>query len=144
MKKFLLIFLSIVSLFSCASDDTENNNPNLPSIGFTYQINLDLPEYNSLKFPGNEQVINIQGVGINGVVVYNVDNTLYTAFEISDPNIPLSDCSVLTINGIEATSDCDNDNVYNIITGQQTQGTGGFPLLAYQVRRDGNTITVSN
>lgn len=144
MKKKILAALFLVFLISCDSDDTQRDNPNLSSVGFTYQINLDLPEFNSLKFPGNAQIITIDGIGINGIVVYNIDNSFYTAFEISDPNIPLSECSPLKINGIEAASNCDNGNLYNIVTGQQTEGTGGYPLLAYQVRRDGNTVTVSN
>ncbi|WP_298548523.1 hypothetical protein [uncultured Aquimarina sp.] len=144
MKKIIVIACISLLIFSCSSDDNRTNNPNLPSIGFNHTVNLDLPGFNSLKFPGNAEEIRIEGVGIKGVVIYNVDNTLYSAFELSDPNITPSDCSALNINGIRAESNCGNDNVYEIISGQQLEGEGGFPLLRYQIRREGNILVISN
>ncbi|MBW1295268.1 hypothetical protein [Aquimarina litoralis] len=144
MKKILFILSISLCIISCSSDDNRSNNPNLPSISFNHTVNLDLPQFNDLKFPGNSEVIRIEGVGIQGVIIYNVDNTLYSAFELSDPNIPPSDCSALSINGIRAESNCGNDNAYEIINGQQLEGEGGFPLLRYQIRREGNILVISN
>ncbi|SEK90718.1 hypothetical protein SAMN04487910_1442 [Aquimarina amphilecti] len=144
MKKIILVVFISVFILSCSSDDGRSNNPNLPSIGFNHTVNLDLPQFNSLKFPGNFELIRIEGVGIKGVVIYNIDNTLYSAFELSDPNIIPSSCSALSVTGIRAESNCGNDNAYEIINGQQLEGEGGFPLLRYQIRRDGNILVVSN
>ncbi|WP_298310916.1 hypothetical protein [uncultured Aquimarina sp.] len=144
MKKIIVLICFSISLLSCSSDDNRINNPNLPSIGFNHNVNLDLPQFNSLKFPGNAEDIRIEGVGIKGVVIYNVDNTLYSAFELSDPNIAPSSCSALNINGIRAESNCGNDNAYEIVSGQQIEGEGGFPLLRYQIRREGNNLIISN
>lgn len=144
MKKIISIVCFSLLLLACSSDDARTSNPNLPSIGFNHAVNLDLPEFNSLKFPGNSEVIRIEGVGIKGVIIYNVDNTLYSAFELSDPNIIPSSCSALNVIGIRAESNCGNDNAYEIISGQQLEGEGGFPLLRYQIRREGNILIVSN
>ncbi|MFD2563251.1 hypothetical protein [Aquimarina rubra] len=144
MKKIIVIVCLSLFMLSCSSDDGRSNNPNLPSISFNHTVNLDLPQFNSLKFPGNFEVIRIEGVGIKGVIVYNVDNTLYSAFELSDPNIPPSDCSALSVTGIRAESNCGNDNAYEIVSGQQLEGEGGYPLLRYQVRREGNILAISN
>ncbi|MHA7056600.1 hypothetical protein ACWGOQ_0005230 [Aquimarina sp. M1] len=144
MKKIIsLVYFSLL-LLSCSSDDNRSNNPNLPSISFNHTVNLDLPQFNSLKFPGNSEIIGIEGIGIKGVIIYNVDNTLYSAFELSDPNIPPSSCSALVVTGIRAESNCGNDNAYEIISGQQLEGEGGFSLLRYQIRREGNILVVSN
>ncbi|WP_299435142.1 hypothetical protein [uncultured Aquimarina sp.] len=144
MKKIIVIVCFSILIISCSNDDGRSNNPNLPSISFNHTINLDLPQFNSLKFPGNSEVIRIDGVGIKGVIIYNVDNTLYSAFELSDPNMIPSSCSALNINGIRAESNCGNDNAYEIINGQQLEGEGGFPLLRYRISREGNTLFISN
>ncbi len=144
MNKIVLIIVVLLTTISCDSDDSRTSNPNLIPPSFNIEVNLDLPQFNSLKFPGNSEIITTQGVGVKGIVIYNVDNTQYTAFELSDPNIAVSSCSALEINGLNAESNCGNDNVYNIVTGQQTEGEGGYPLLRYRINRQGNILFVSN
>ncbi len=144
MKKYFYCFFAIALLVSCSTDDSSDNNPFLPPATFNYQLNLDLPQYNDLKFPGNFFIDNIQGHGIRGVIIYNVDNNLYHAFELSDPNHSPSDCSHQLVSGITSTCNCNDGNSYNIVTGQQTSGEGGQHLRRYRIRRDGNTLFVSN
>jgi len=144
MKKIIVLVCFTLLIISCSNDDGRSNNPNLPSISFNHTINLDLPQFNELKFPGNSDVLRIDGVGIKGVIIYNLDNTLYSAFELSDPNIIPSSCSALNVNGIRAESNCGNDNAYEIVNGQQLEGEGGFPLLRYRITREGNTLFLSN
>jgi len=144
MKKIILIVCISLLILSCSDDDDRPNNPNLPSVSFNHTINLDLPGFNSLKFPGNSEVITVANVGIKGVIIYNVDNTQYSAFELSDPNIFPSSCSALDVNGTFAESNCGNDNVYEIINGIQLEGEGGFPLLRYRITRQGNVLFISN
>ncbi len=87
MKRFLFYsFLSILITGCSASDDGRYNNPNLVDVNFRLQLNLDLPQYNQLNFPGNQIAIYDDLAGIGGVVVYNVNNDLYLAYELSDPN----------------------------------------------------------
>lgn len=131
-------------MVSCSSDDTKSKNSFLPNINVNFQINLNLPEYNNLKFPGGVYEDKTEGRGIKGVVIYNINDQQYSAFELSDPNILPSECSALRIEGVEAYSNCGNDNVYEIINGQQIKGTGGYPLLRYQIRKEGNTLFITN
>jgi len=145
MKKLIVIACFSMLLFGCSNDDSRSDNPNLPSISFNFTVNLDLPQFSQLKFPGNAEVVTTGGVGIKGVIIYNINDTLYSAFELSDPNIIPSSCSALQVTGIIASSNCGNDNEYQIASfGQQTSGEGGFPLLAYQIRREGNILVISN
>lgn len=141
IKSFLLIFI-VSGLASCDPDDGIRNNPYLNEVSFRLNINLNLPEYNNLNFPGNSYTS--YNHGINGVVVYNVNNTQYTAFELSDPNHPLTNCSRLTVQGIIATCSCSDGNSYNILTGELSSGTGQYTLKPYRVRKSGNIIEVYN
>ena len=143
MKKTLLYLLLTFSFSGCSDDDELRiNNPNLPDLHFTFQLDLNLPQYNQLNFPGNSFVT--YNYGLNGVVIYNVNNSLYTAFELTDPNHIPNECSVLALNGTEATCQCEDGNVYTVITGQQIAGQGQYPLKPYRIVRLGNQITVSN
>ena len=146
MYKFLFSLLIIVILVSCNKnndDGINNNNPYLTPPIVTITLNLNLPEYNPLRFPGNSIVLPQQG--IKGIIVYNVNNDLYTAFDLTDPNHLPNSCSKMTVEGIIATCTCEDQNAYDIVTGQITppvQNT--YPMHQYRISRSGDNITVSN
>ncbi|HET7361680.1 MAG TPA: hypothetical protein VFI78_07085 [Salinimicrobium sp.] len=143
MKKSLL-FLSLSLLFlGCSKDDNgRNNNPYLVDLNFAFRVNLNLPQYNQLNYPGNS--MSLYTHGIKGIVIYNLNNTQYLAFELTDPNHPPSDCSRLEVNGTEATCGCDDGNMYTIITGQQIEGEGQYSLKPYRIVRVGDVLEISN
>ncbi len=136
MKRFLFFAIISILITGCSSsDDGRNNNPNLVDVNFRFQINLDFPQYNQLNFPGNQIALYDDLAGIGGVVIYNVNNDLYLAYELSDPNhVPDEDCPGMTMNGIEATCRCEG-NVYNIVTGEQVEGDGEYAMKAYRVEK---------
>lgn len=137
-------FLMLLLVFnSCSTnDDDRTDNPYLTDLSFRLNLNLNLPEYNNLKFPGNSY--STYSTGINGVVIYNVNNTQFTAFELSDPNHSLSNCSSLRVQGVIATCDCDDGNSYNILTGELTNGTGQYSMKPYRIRKNGDLLEVYN
>lgn len=142
MKKFLyLVALSLISI-SCSSDDDQRNNPYLVDLDFSFQLDLSLPQYNNLNFPGNS--FTHYNYGINGVVVYNLNNSQFLAFELTDPNHVPSPCSVLQVEGINAFCGCEDANAYSIITGQLVEGQGEYTLKPYRVERIGNILQISN
>lgn len=143
MKKNILLLFVLV-LLSCNSDDNVNrDNPFLIDPLVNIQLDLSLPQFNLLNFPGNSVIINTQG--IRGIVVYNIDNSQYVALELTDPNHAPNDCSRMEVEGIEATCPCTNDdNKYNIITGQHATQPNLFPMQRYQATRNGNTISITN
>ena len=141
--KSLFFLFGIYLLSSCEDDDTLRNNPFLPDLGFNVSLDLDLPQYNNLKFPGNFEIV--PNLGVRGVIIYNLNNDQYFAWEASDPNHIPNDCSRMTVTGITAFCPCTNDNhEYSIITGQQTQGDGGLSMKPYRIERTGNTLIISN
>ncbi len=143
MRKYIFILLFVISALSCSSDDARVTNPFLPNVSVNFKINLNLPLYNKLNFPGGVYVESSLG-GIKGVIIYNLNDQTFLAYELSDPNIPPSSCSALKVVGMIASSDCGNDNVYSISTGQPTKGGGKYPLLSYRIAKEGNILSVSN
>lgn len=146
MRKILILALGVLLFTNCSSSDDVQNNPNLPDYSFNTGtlINTNLPQFNSLKFPGNFITLD-DPYGINGIVLYYLGGNSYTAFELSDPNHVLTDCSRLTVNGIIASCNCDDGNAYNIVNGYPEDGTnGGYALKPYFVEVSGSIIRVYN
>ncbi len=141
--KIATLFLLCICL-SCNNDDDErDNNPYLQNPVVSLNLNLNLPEYTPLQFPGNHIIINSQG--IRGIVIYNINNELYTAFDLSDPNHVPNDCSRMEIEGVLASCPCTTDsNEYDIITGLHTADENLYPMQQYRVERSGDEIFVSN
>lgn len=142
MKNILLYLSLFFLLLACSgSDDNYQNNPNLPNVNVRFQLNLSFPEYNDLQFPGNSYAV--YNHGVKGVVIYNINNSQYVAFELSDPNHPPSSCSAMTVNGVIASCGCDT-NKYNVITGELSEGEGPYTMRPYRVRRSGNILEIFN
>ena len=143
-RKLLFIVLVVIGVSCSNKDNLNSNNPNLITPLVNLNLNLNLPEYTTLQFPGNHVIITQQG--IKGIVVYNVNNQLFTAFELSDPNHIPSQCSKMTIDGIIASCPCEDDtNEYDIVTGQhKTQPESKYPMLGYRVEVSGDNIHVFN
>lgn len=142
MKKILSLLVVFITVTACSeSDDDIRNNPNLPDLNFRVQLDLSFPEYNDLQFPGNSFAT--YNYGVRGVVIYNINNSQYAAFELSDPNHPPNSCSAMTVNGVIATCGCDG-NQYNVITGELVEGDGQYTMKPYRVQRSGNRLEVFN
>ena len=142
MKKLLLLISLIFICLGCSGDDELRKNPYLPDLNFSFQLDLSLPQYNPLNFPGNSFIT--RNYGLNGVVIYNLNNDQYMAFELTDPNHIPQECSYLLVNGTEATCSCNDGNAYNIITGQQIKGEGNYGLRPYRVIKSGNILEISS
>jgi len=137
-----LLVLMLISISCSTNDSGRIDNPNLINVSFRLVLNLNFPEYDNLNFPGNSYTT--YNTGINGVVVYNINNTQFTAFELSDPNHPLNECSSLSVQGVIAKCDCNDGNSYNILTGELTNGSGQYTLKPYRVSKNGNVLEVFN
>ena len=145
MKPSAFLLLISMIFFACGNNDDDNINDNNPYINpppVNLNLNLNLPEYNPLQFPGNSVVLFNQG--IKGIIVYNVNNSLYTAFDLTDPNHVPSNCSKMTVEGVIATCTCGDDNSYDIVTGQHQNNQQAYPMLQYRIQRNGDVISLTN
>lgn len=141
-----LILLALITVSCSKSDDNDNNNQYIPNVTFDTGnlVNTNLPQYSQLKYANNHVVLN-NNYGINGVVIYFAGGTNYSAFELSDPNHPLSECSTLSVEDVIATCNCNDGNSYDILSGNIQPGTTGqYALKRYYVEVLGDIIRVYN
>lgn len=147
-KKFHLLslpFLLGLLCFSKCERAPEKRNPYLVDIRFQREINLSLPLYNDLNFIGGS--VRIEDVGINGIIVFNLNGSSYLAWEATCPNHLPENCSKLSIDGVLAQCNCENFQ-YSLATGQILNPTEALDpphnLLFYQIQNFNGILRVSN
>jgi len=136
----------LITLSCSKSDEKLNRNPYLTNPVVSLNLNLNLPQYNPLRFPGSYIVVQDGHNGIKGIVVYCVSENYYVAFDLTDPNHVPNNCSGMELEGIIASCQCTNDdNEYYIVSGQHTvEPDTKYPMQQYRAERNGNSVIVSN
>ena len=137
---FRLLFL-IIFIYSCSSNINDSRCNFLLNLGIYYEVNLNLPQYSDLNFVSNS--VYVPDVGNGGVIIVN-SGTGFLAWDASDPNHEILPCSILTINSLEATSSCAQQNTYSLITGQSIGTVLNCALKAYRVESNGNVLVISS
>ena len=137
MKKQLLLLVLFSFILGCSDTGFNNKNPYLPNYTFTVDINMNLPAYSNLKYVSN--AVYYSGAGVKGIYIFNTGSG-YTAFDAACPNQALSDCSTMTLKGINLVCPCDNQE-YSLFTGQ---GKLQYPLKQYRVEVNGTSLRVYN
>jgi len=131
-------------LFSCSTQGIETN-PYVPNVPFNYQLNLRLPGNNALNFAGGGMLI--PGIGLNGVMVFNLNGNTFLAWEATCPNHAVQSCSTLAIDGVLAVCSCE-DYQYSLATGQllnaATTTKTPYSLLFYRIEKRGDALLISN
>lgn len=142
MKRiFSIVMLAAIVFTGCSKDDDNRNiNPHLPNYNFSMNIDLELPQYSTLQFPGNAMFANQLGA-INDVIIMNTGSG-FTAFEATCPNQPITECSFMDIQGINAVCPCDEAE-YSLYSGLAAGKQ--YPLKQYRVTEVSPTyIRISN
>jgi len=136
--------LSLFLFSSCGKKELQRN-PYLVDVRFQREINLSLPLYNQLNFVGGSFLI--EDVGINGVLVFNLNGTSYLAWEATCPNHLPEACSKLSIEGVLVNCSCEEFQ-YSLATGQLLNPSENLNppqgLLFYQVQNYNGILRVSN
>ena len=135
---FLFIFFEIIS----CSKNQLNDNPFLQDISFEKVINLNLPQYDNLKYSGGS--IYLSSGGIKGLLLFNINDQIM-AWEASCPNQYPSQCSTMIIEGVQSKCSCE-ELKYSLATGQilSNNNNSQYPMLLYFSEKNGNTIRISN
>lgn len=146
MMKKLLIVLICTLFIACSKNDINNNCNFLLDVGVNLSVNLNLPQFNQLLFPGN--AIRVEQQGNEGIILYRLNSATLLAWDGADPNHTPSACSALSLDsdGITATCGCVDSNRYYLATGTFF-GENALPctLKPYRVEAIGtNTFLVSN
>ena len=135
-----LIFVCCVVLVGC-EDQAIERNPYLPNYNFEFEFNLNLPQYDNLRFTGGTHTIS--SLGVKGVHLYNLNGSQIMAWEAACPNHNPSQCSATIVEGTEAQCPCD-DFLYSLATGQPLTEGATYGLVNYRVRRNGNQVLIYN
>lgn len=133
---FLFIFLWFSS---CESDDQKNL---LPYIIVNETINLTNPEFINLQVPGGWAYAN---GGIKGIIIYNLNGSLYKAYERSCPQILPSPCSQMTVEqSFKLKCPCDQSE-FNILNGTPLTPNINYIVREYKVTViNSNTLKITN
>ena len=140
LSNFYLLLL-IIFICNCSSNINDSRCNFLLNLDIYYEVNLNLPQYSDLNFISNS--VYIPDVGNGGVIVVN-SGTGFLAWDASDPNHEILPCSILNINGLDATSSCAQQNTYSLITGQSINTVLNCTLKAYRVESAGNVLIISS
>jgi hypothetical protein len=101
-------------------------------------INLNSPQYQSLKLDGS--YIYVNDAGMQGVILYRVDQTTYIAYErkcsVGDEAPVSVDGSTLFMKGCGGT--------YNFSDGYPSSGPSNQPLLKYRINLTGQTLVITD
>ena len=142
-KKYLVSGLLFL-LMGCSTRPLERN-PYLPDLRFSIPINLNLPQYDDLRFAGGALLLPNQGH--KGIIVFNLNGNSYLAWEASCPNHLPNNCSQTEIVGVLAECPCENYQ-YSLATGQllnpEEEEDTPYSMLMYQAILRGNTLEISN
>ncbi|WP_053992722.1 hypothetical protein [Mangrovimonas sp. TPBH4] len=143
MKKLMPFFALLPLLVACGGNDDQNECNFLPNVGVNASLNMNLPQYSQLQFPSNPVYVGNQG-SVGGFFVVNTGFG-FMAFDAADPNHAVSNCSTLSIDGIEGVCGCSDANTYSLITGQPLYNSE-LPcgLRMYVVEQSGNMLYVYN
>lgn len=142
------IFLAIITILavSCKRDQQEDI---VPSVPVNIRINLELPLYFNLQFPGN--YVNLTG-GNKGIVLLHGFDGEYYALDRTCTHDPFLDCSRVEIDESlsfrcgsffqgEFEACCSSRFQFD---GAVTEGPALYPLRRYNVIQTGNILDIIN
>lgn len=140
MKK-LLLFLFILSFYTC--DKTEDYNDMLPYHVVDFVVNMNLPQYSDLLIPGQSKETP-ENYGVKGILIYNFNGN-YKAFDLACPHLTLSACSKMFFDGsLFLNCPCD-DARFSIYDGSpQTNGISNWAREYYVVKLSNSQLRITN
>jgi nitrite reductase/ring-hydroxylating ferredoxin subunit len=105
-------------------------------------VNLNLPEYITLKTDGRSMAIN---GGIRGIIIYRKNASTYLAYERNCSYQPNSACATVDIDVSTLYMLCSCcSSTFDFGTGLPTSGVAWRPLRQYETSLDGTTLTITD
>ena len=141
MKKYTLLVLLLITLFSC-KDDYVDGNSYLPNKTVNFTVNLLLSEGNALQTSG---YATFEGEGIEGVIIFNNGLDNFTAFDLACPHVPIQGCSKMTFEQTDLylVCPCDGEK-FSKLDGSALNPSILQSARVYQVTKNGNILYIRN
>lgn len=140
-----ILGLLMLSMVTTCTKNTIVRNPYISDVAVNYQLNLNLPQYDDLRFVGGSAYV--YQAGLNGVLLFNLNGRNFLAWEATCPNHTPRTCSLLELNGVLAQCSCE-DFQYSLANGQLLNGgenaTTSYPMINYQVEVFDSFLTITN
>ena len=140
-RAFLWSLLFVATLNGC--EPNLSDDP-IPIVAFPdIIVNLNLPEYNSLKIDGGYYALN--NGGVRGILLYRLNAVEYIAYERNCSYRPNESCSTVDVHqsGLYIFDACCGSS-FDLATGMPTGGPAWKPLRRYKTSLQGNELTIVN
>ena len=126
MKKFTIPLL-VLGAFLLMQSTCDQNNQNIPYIPVNFDINLNLPAYNSLNFPGEHLIL--QG-GSQGIIVYRYTMDEFVVLDRHSTFDVALNCKVsVESDGITLSDEDDcSESKWLILDGSVMEGPATLPF----------------
>jgi hypothetical protein len=142
-QRFLTTFvlLSFIMVVSCKPDLTDEPIPYL-SFGTIY-LNLNLPEYASLKTDGGFHYYD--DAGVRGLIIYRQSASNYIAYERNCSYQPSQACATVNVHVSRLfMEDPCCGSFFEFATGNPTSGVAWRPLNRYFTTLNGSDLTITD
>ena len=140
MKHFLSIIIVVFLILSC--DDPQYKDL-LPDTSVDVTINLNISAYNNLLVPGGWANTPTSGYGFKGILIYNKNGT-FIAYERACPHLAITECSMMTFDGLLLTCPCD-ESTFNIFAGGVSESGVAYRAREYHVQQIGaNSLRITS
>ena len=135
--------LVVVGAFLLLQSSCEQNNQNIPYVPVNFDLNLNLPSYNSLNYPGEHLIL--QG-GSKGIVVYRYTTDEFVVLDRHSTFDVTQGCNVtVESDGITLSDDNDCSNSkWIVLDGSVMQGPATLSLHRYRTNWNPPILHVYN
>ena len=141
MRRILIYLLGLMLIAGCEPDLSDDAIPWQPFD--VININLNLPEYISLKMAGNYMYLN--DAGVRGIILYNNNGSRYIAYERNCSYQPNSACATVEVHVSTLYMYCPCcTSSFDLATGHPTGGVAWRPLRQYETSLNGSTLTITD
>lgn len=132
--------LLVTSFSSCAPDVSDDAIPFVPFADII--VNLNLPEYASIKLDGGYKYIN---GGVRGIILYRKNASTYIAYERNSSYHPNEACATVEVHssGLYIIDPCSN-STFDLSTGNAAGGLATRPLRQYVVLLSVFELTITD
>jgi nitrite reductase/ring-hydroxylating ferredoxin subunit len=136
-KIFSTFFLFALFAVSCSRDSSY-----VPYVPVNIQINLQNPDYNSIKTVGGW--VYVTG-GSKGLIIYRADVGVFKAYDRHCPYHPTDACSKVDVDGQTLTAiDTCCGSKFQLFDGSVLKAPATRALQTYQTSFDGNILSINN
>ena len=127
----LRISLIIIGAYFLMQSSCEQNNQNIPYVPVNFDLNINLPAYTSLNYPGEHLIV--QG-GSKGIIVYRYTIDEFVVLDRhSTFDVTLGCKVVVESDGITLSDENEcSESKWLIIDGSVMQGPATLPLHRYR------------